>query len=86
MACYRSSALYLSGSLRSSNGVLFQCLVELTNGLLMNVVFPQIGLYRSLKKWSQNGSAVELFGKTIPLCESGAIFRLIIMFEKKRYL
>ncbi len=35
------------------------------------------------KKWTQNSSSVELFGKTVPLFKSGTICSLIIMFEKK---
>ncbi len=38
------------------------------------------------KKWSQNGSSLELFWKTASLFKSGAIFSLIIMFVLKRYL
>ena len=39
--------------------------------------------YSLKKKCNQNGSSVELFGKTVPLFKSGAILSLIIMFENK---
>ncbi len=35
------------------------------------------------KKWSQNGSTLEPFWKSAPLFKSGAVFSLIIIFEKK---
>ncbi len=39
-------------------------------------------MYALKKKWSQNGSILEPFWKTAPLIISGAVFSIIIMFEK----
>ena len=48
----------------------------------------QMLIHTLKKKWSQNGhqngSTLEPFWKTAPLFKSGAIFSLIIIFEKKQ--
>ncbi len=46
-----------------------------TSHVILNMQFWNV----HWKKWSQNGSTEELFGKTVRVLESGAIFFLIIM-------
>ena len=57
--------------------------VDVWGSALLSTAKSNMSHYHTEKKWSQNGSTLEPFWKTVPLSRVELFFSLIIMFEKK---